>query len=131
MVENLVGDNIATVGTVGVLCLLILKEVFKFIKSRNSNGVLTDQAIVDIIARFNHLAHQSNDVHGWLGKEDADGVKLYYNRKSLATSIDKLCESVDKHSQIGDRILIKCVDIEKTVDRNDRKLVDIANTLDK
>lgn len=46
------------------------------------------------------LFDQVDNIHLWLSKEDDDGVKLYYQRRSLEEVISKLAEAVTRQTEV-------------------------------
>ena len=70
-------------GIGGILVIMVLREVFTFLKSRKST---TDQLI--------------KDLHEWHAVTDSDGVKVWYVRKSLTDSVAKLADSIQAFSGI-------------------------------
>ena len=45
------------------------------------------------------MEKQMQDLHDWQGKEDVDGVKLMYFRRSLEVSIDGLTKAIDEQTE--------------------------------
>lgn len=46
------------------------------------------------------MCEKVNDLHEWHSKEDSEGVKVWYNRKSLETSINHLSRSIERQNKI-------------------------------
>ena len=53
-------------------------------------GTITGGVVVATIA-WRRLCRQVNDLWVWHNKEDDDGVKVWYVRRSLENAIEKLC----------------------------------------
>jgi len=58
-------------------------------------GTLRDRGI-----DLRKLCQQQEDLHKWHDREDADGVKVWYIRKSLITAIDKLAENIANQTEL-------------------------------
>lgn len=70
------------------MALLVLREVFAFLRSRSPdrNG--------------NLLARQVADLWEWHNRSDEEGVKVWYVRKSLERSIHRLASNVEQQTQV-------------------------------
>ena len=93
------------VGVGGILCILILQLVFKFVKemkdkkekkgsSTTNPSVVSPQVISDIFGTLNDIKKLSQDLHEWHDVKDEDHVFAWYIRKSLSDSITNLNKSV-------------------------------------
>ena len=107
-----------TSGIVIVAVVLILREVRAIIDSKKNGRPDTkkatstiDKALIeamkDIVAQIKSLAELLNkigikihDLHDWHNKEDDEGVKVWYVRKSLETAIEKLSDNIEKLTRV-------------------------------
>ena len=104
-------DSLGDVGIVGVCVLLILREVFAFLKSREESetpAVDCEEALTklpcsnrlapieDSMAK---IAASSASIQAVLEKTDADGLPLVYTPRSLTSAIEGLGKSVDRLEQ--------------------------------
>lgn len=82
-----------TAETLGMAALayLVVRETFSYMKGRKESP-LTAKVI-----------HQIDDLHEWHAKEDADGVKVWYVRRSLEDSIQSLAETLLRLERIMER----------------------------
>lgn len=62
-------------------------------------GTITGGGVVATIA-WRRLCRQVNDLWVWHNKEDDDGVKVWYVRRSLENAIEKLAEAIDTQSNV-------------------------------
>lgn len=68
---------------------------------------------------------QVKDLHDWHAKEDEDGVKVWYVRKSLVDAIENLGNAVVAFEKAQSRQTETLASIAKLVDRMDRHLVQV------
>lgn len=98
--------GITETGVVGILVLLILREVFAYIRSRRNNIPCMAHDI---------LQKQVADMWGVVRREDSEGVKLVYTRnKALEDAIGVLAMNTTEQTKLI-RVL---VDEVKTLDRD-------------
>ncbi len=76
-------------GVGGIFALLVIDRVLQFI-SRKKNGV----------ADLQEVARQVNDLWVWHNKEDDEGVKIWYMRKSLETAIVRLADNIEVQTEL-------------------------------
>jgi hypothetical protein len=83
-------EALTQLGVGGIFVVLVLREVFTFVsKKRNGTGV--DMLLV---------AKQVAELHRWHDREDEEGVKVWYVRKSLEDAVEKLAANIDKQTAI-------------------------------
>lgn len=93
-------------GAGGLIVLLVLREVFGFLKTRKL-GVSSDHLLKDILEELKEQRIQMSEVlaktktlYHWHDKEDNDGIKIWYVRSSLENAIEKLAENISKQTDI-------------------------------
>lgn len=59
----------------------------------------------------------TKDLHDWHAKEDDDGVKVWYVRKSLENAVTKLADNIEAQTQLLSRL----VDSMERLDRDVRR----------
>jgi len=102
-------DSLGDVGIVGVCVLLILREVFAFLKTRelaSDPGVECEDAtakIASIEESMATLAASTSSIQTLIQKTDADGLPLVFTPRSLTAAIEGLGRSVDRLEQKLDR----------------------------
>ena len=89
-------ENLQEVGIVGILVLLVLKEVFSFIKEKKKNGIFNSDLY---LKQFAIMCKQSSDIHRIITKEDDAGIKTIYAAKGLGTAIVNLSSNIDKQTE--------------------------------
>lgn len=84
-------DQFLQVGAGGLFALLVLREVFGFLKEkvRAQSNVVID-----------NMAKQIQELHEWHAVTDEDGVKIWYLRRSLENAIEKLTSNLDIQTQL-------------------------------
>ncbi len=73
-------DLLTQLGVGGALAIMIIREVLRYLAARNGGPEAT-------------IRTQVAELHRWHAKEDADGVKVWYVRPSVAAAIDSLAKS--------------------------------------
>ena len=89
-----------SLGVGGIIVIFMIREVISFLKSK-SNG---------------EWKQEIHDLHVWHNKDDDEGVKVWYVRKSLETAITKLADSVDKQTAFLDRMASEVREVSRKVD---------------
>ena len=86
--------QLGAAGAFGIFVILLVREVPKLISAvRNSRN----RAIVDFTADDRR---RLQDLHDWHDKEDSEGVKVWYVRRSLEDAITKLSENIERQTEI-------------------------------
>lgn len=92
----------------GAIAVLIIRDVLNFLKAKKDGGEFSEKNLYDKLRLVHHdlskVARRSEDIWKWLEKEDANGVKLYYNVNVMNT-VKRLQERVD--SLKGDIALLR------------------------
>ena len=80
------------IGIGGIVALMILKEVFVFLKSRNDTKNEVDMY---------HVAHQIDELYKWHDKDDpSTGAKIWYFQKSLEEALVRLNSNLEIQTQV-------------------------------
>lgn len=105
-------ESIGDAGIVGVLVVLILREVFSFLAKREaaaSGGVDEDcdealGTMRKIDTKLDDLSGATQAMSAILTRTDADGLPLCYTPRSLTTSLDALAKNIERLTDRVDRI---------------------------
>ncbi len=81
--------------------IMILKLVFDFLKSRHSGLKVASQ--VDLP----RLYAMVRDLHEWHDVRDVDGTPIWYVKRSLEVSIEKLATNIDIQTRMFERLLAR------------------------
>ena len=100
-------DDMAQIGAAGLLVLIILREVFAFLKTRN--GVTKSQ-------HLDKMSKQLDELHQWHNVVDDDGVKVWYVRRSLEQAIVRFAGAVEKQTIVLERMMDRLERIEGRLD---------------
>ena len=109
-------DQFLQVGAGGLFALLVLREVFGFLKEKvraQSNLVI------------DNMAKQIQELHEWHAVTDEDGVKIWYLRRSLENAIEKLTSNLDIQTQLLREMVLILKDSRNAIDaviRETRKI---------
>ena len=98
-------DSATAVGIFALFALMVFREVTGVLKARRPDTV-------DLRA----LSRKVDELHSWHDKEDADGVKIWYYRRSLEDSINRLCDVIEKQSQLFDKLYNRVEQSTRTIE---------------
>ena len=104
-------NEILIAGLVAVAIGLV--EVVKAAMKKFSNG---NKSVLTYDERS-----MLKDLHDWHNKEDADGVKVWYIRQSLADAITAFANSVEAQTRCLEAISDKLSKIEQKIDVLERQ----------
>jgi hypothetical protein len=76
---------------IAIVCVLVIKEVFAFIKTRKNHTFSKED--------WCKVATQVSDLHRQHSVLDQDGVPVWYVRKSLEASIERLADNIERQTQ--------------------------------
>lgn len=93
-------DDLRGLGVGAIVALLILKEVFAFLKGRGQNGA---------------WKRQIADLWDWHNRTDSEGVKIWYVRQGLENAIVKLADNIERQTEILQKLCLDMRDIKREV----------------
>ena len=109
----------------GILAIMILKEVFAFLKYRNGNGrndkidlYNIQTSLQSIQEDIQQIKTESKDLWIWHNKEDPEepGVKVWYaNRKRTEDALVKICKSIEKQTEVLQALLIDIKELKRSL----------------
>jgi len=97
-VEGVDLTSLGTGGAVGI-ALVIIFLLVKHVVARTGNDREANRW-KDLFALVRQIHHWDRDLHDWHSATDAEGVKIWYVRRSLEEAIVKLAENIDKQTEI-------------------------------
>jgi len=94
-----------------IAAIMVIREVLGFLdkkKYTNGNshehGAVMNEHVNDVRIAVSKVKDKVNDLHDWHDKRDADGVPLWYVRRSLEDSIkdlgEKMCQQIEVQTKI-------------------------------
>ena len=95
-------DDFTQIGLGGLVAILILREVFAFLRVKR-NQELSDmlrQHIKDDQTYLKDIQSKVSDLHVWHNRTDEDGVPVWYVRKSLEASVEKLATAIEHMGEL-------------------------------
>ena len=117
------GSDFTQLGMAAVVVLLILREVFTFLKvvkyGKNKDPVTLPN---NFLAKIDKMAEQINEADRLHSVFDADGRPVWYVKQSLETAIWKLSESITNQNAVLGKIADMLVRVETTTCDNNKKL---------
>lgn len=88
---------------IGVLiAFVVLREFFNYLKSKKSNNNGCNMRL-----NFDEIEKKVKDLYDWHNVTDQDGVKVWYTRRSLEKSIDKLNETIAKQNDLLQALVLE------------------------
>ncbi len=93
-------DIVTELGIGATFSLIIIKMVFDFVKGRKRNGDGDSKEIEKIKVMVYKIKDDVEDLHEWHNKEDDDGVKVWYVRRSLEDAISKLADNISRQTEV-------------------------------
>ncbi len=113
--------DITEAGIGAIVALMILREVFSFLTSKK-----------DIRPDILIMQRKIDELYDWHDQTDADGVKVWYIRKSLEESVDGLQETIKEFIRVQQlsldvlkEISYQLRHIDTQVNQIDRKVHDL------
>lgn len=94
-------ETLTQLGIGGVLAIMVLKETFGFVRGQKRNVASGCSRPEDV----EEIKRMIKDLHTWHQKEDEDGVKVWYIRKSLERAIKDLSEVIQQQTEVVRRML--------------------------
>jgi hypothetical protein len=100
-------DQLLQIGAGGLFALLVLREVFGFLKER---------ARTQCNVTLDTMAKEVHEMHEWHAVTDEDGVKIWYLRRSLENAIEKLTNNLDVQTQLLRELVISMKETRSDMD---------------
>jgi hypothetical protein len=96
-----------------IAALVAGDKVLSFMKDRG----------IDLAKMSRHI----DDLHAWHSREDEDGVKVWYVRKTLETAMEKLADNIMAQTEILKEIHREHIASQKRMDRFEEYLIQTKN----
>jgi methyl-accepting chemotaxis protein len=103
-------DKFINLGPWALLAVLLINKIIEAInKRKEDNDVMKmlsenknfySDKIKDLNEVVNETYDKINSLYEWHNKDDSEGVKIWYVKRSFKDSIDSLIETVKKQSEI-------------------------------
>ncbi len=100
-----------------IAAIMVIREVLGFLdkkkfqtdnvngSSLNGHGAVMNEHVNDVRFAVSKVKEKVDDLHDWHDKRDADGVPLWYVRRSLEDSIKDLGEKICQQIEVQTKIL--------------------------
>lgn len=96
-------QTLTQLGIGGILALLILKEVFTFLRAvKDKKNCKSGQN--ELCYKCFDLIKKIYDMHN---QKDSDGVYIWYVRRSLEEAMNKLAENIEKQTHIFEQLVFR------------------------
>lgn len=104
-----VEGKILELGVGLIAALMVIREVLNFLDKKRGgaeeSGSLMSEHVSDVKGSVTAIKDKVDDLHEWHNKTDADGVPLWYVRRSLEESIRALGEKIYLQIEVQTEIL--------------------------
>jgi hypothetical protein len=98
-------ENLGDIGIGVVAAVLILREVFSFLKSQKLTAIAGDDPHDRIEADLATLVASTGQMAAMMLKTDDGGTPLVYTPRSLTTAIDQLAKNIDRLTDKVERVV--------------------------
>lgn len=92
-----------------IAAIMVIREVLGFLEKRKNGGggqsFIMNEHVNDVRGAVSAIKDKVDDLHEWHNKTDADGIPLWYVRRSLEESIRELGEKIYLQIEIQTEIL--------------------------
>jgi len=85
-------NNLAQLSVGLIAAILVLREVFSFLKTRNGNN--------PVLKRLDEIDRRVQQLYDWHNVTDENGTKIWYAQRSMSRSVEKLSESIQAQTVI-------------------------------
>ena len=94
-------DNLTDIGVSGILVVLVLREVFGFLRKRNGVSLA---GVAETIGRIETdlatLKTENHELHVWHDVSDQEGGKIWYVRKGLQEAVVDLKGAIEAQTGV-------------------------------
>lgn len=97
------GDaNMTLIFSVIIFAWLVIKEILKYVGSKTDRRKQADEENInkEMKIKIDKIYTWTARLYDMHDKTDDDGVPVWYVRRSLEKSIDKLAENIDKQTNV-------------------------------
>ncbi len=92
-----------------IAAIMVIREVLGFLEKRKNGwggqSFIMNEHVNDVRGAVSAIKDKVDDLHEWHNKTDADGIPLWYVRRSLEESIRDLGEKIYLQIEIQTEIL--------------------------
>ena len=92
-----------------IAAIMVIREVLSFLEKKKNGGsgqsIIMNEHVNDVRGAVSAIKEKVDDLHEWHNKTDADGIPLWYVRRSLEESIRELGEKIYLQIEIQTEIL--------------------------
>lgn len=95
---------------VAALVVVVLREVLGYFKSR-ADATQFDNMKTAVYKTL----EKTRELHTWHDKEDGEGRKIWYGKRSLEEAVENLAENLSDQTKVFSRFIDKLDAIEETL----------------
>lgn len=111
-------NTLIQVGVGGTFALLVIREVFGFVKYLKNNKSNQKEREDDQGADLPRMARQIDDLHQWHSLTDEEGVKIWYVRRSLEEALRELSSNIRAQTEVLQGLVLESRETRKKVEEN-------------
>ncbi len=116
------GTDMTQLGIAAVVVILVLREVFSFIKTLKFGTTNVVALPREYLVKFDRLVDETADLHRMHNVFDKDNRPVWYVKASLETAITELSKNITTQSIILQKMVDYLVRAEENAKNHDEKL---------
>lgn len=97
-------EELTGIGVGGIFAVLVIREVFTFVKGRQHNHGPMNGSLGRIEAKVDTIMSKTAQLHQWHAVTDQDGVPVWYVRRSMERAVDRMAEATDRMVTLLERM---------------------------
>ena len=118
--------SLTEMGIGGVFALMVLREVFSFLKAKRANP---EDKMGELDKKIDKILKQTDDLWQWHSVTDSDGVKLWYLKPSLEKTIGSLADNIGRQTQVLQGMLNEIKDSKREIDRLESAIKEVKDKI--
>lgn len=131
----MIDARILELGVGLIAAIMVIREVLNFIERKKNgsghDGALMNEHVNDVRGAVSVIKDKVDDLHEWHNKTDADGIPLWYVRRSLEESIKDLGEKIYLQIEMQTKILRHMERMEQRDTENAKRRAENGNHVPK
>lgn len=100
-------NDVAGLSAGGIFAVLVIREVFNFIKWQRKSSTKSSVETPEMDKVSFEIRDLCRDLHEMHDVKDGDGSYIWYVKRSLGESIEKLAASIDRQSHAFNKLAVK------------------------
>lgn len=114
----MINQHLTEIGIGFAGAYLIIKLVFEFLKARRHSEI---SSVLEVLAKLQQSvlasSHKIDELHSWHNVNDDEGMKVWYNRKSLENAITQLSNNIGLQTEILQKMVTNFSLLDQKIDQ--------------